>query len=421
MRPFKFIHCADLHLGTPFRGLSELNPDLGEALNKSTYTAFDNIVQLAIEEKVDCVLIAGDVYDSEDSSLKAQMKFRDNLARLSEEGIWAFVTHGNHDPISGWAAKLELPERVSVFPGDKVTSIPFQDNDETVAMIYGISFPKREIHDNLSLQFTSGKEKVPHIGVLHTMVGASTVHDSYAPCNTKDLTGSGMDYWALGHVHQGGVLRPSGPAIVYSGCSQSRSPRETGEKGCYLVSIEFGSDPDIKFVSTDVIRYVSDAIDIAALPTLDQVADSIIRKCMDISGESDERSVIARLSLKGRTDLHSQLKRTNSIPEILENVREQLAAKEPFVWLESLRLETAGTYDLDSLKKGDNFTADIIAVFDNLEAPESEDWEKLRELFQPLFNTWGGNRLLDQLSDEKLIELARNAKENILNLLTEES
>ena len=91
------------------------------------------------------------------------------------------------------------------------------------------------------------------------------------------------------------------------------------------------------------------------------------------------------------------------------------------MWLESLRLETAGTYDLDSLKKGDDFTADIIAVFDNLEAPESEDWEKLRESFQPLFNTWGGNRLLDQLSDEKLIELARNAKENILDLLTEES
>jgi hypothetical protein len=142
---------------------------------------------------------------------------------------------------------------------------------------------------------------------------------------------------------------------------------------------------------------------------------------MDISVESDERGVIARLSLKGRTDLHSQLRRTNNIPEILENVREQLAAKEPFVWLESLRLETAGTYDLDSLKKGDDFTADIIAVFDNLEAPESEDWEKLRESFQPLFNTWGGNRLLDQLSDEKLVELARKAKENILDLLTGES
>ncbi|MFC1953903.1 exonuclease SbcCD subunit D, partial [Chloroflexota bacterium] len=208
VRPFTFIHCADLHLGTPFRGLSELNPDLGEELYKSTYAAFDNIVQLAITEKVDCVLIAGDVYDSEDKSLKAQLKFRDNLARLSEEGIHTYIAHGNHDPLSGWAAKLDLPERVFVFPGDKVESIAFQEGDETIATISGISFPKRDIHENLSLQFTPEKEKVPHVGILHTNVGASTGHEPYAPCNTEDLGKSGMDYWALGHVHQGRILRP---------------------------------------------------------------------------------------------------------------------------------------------------------------------------------------------------------------------
>ncbi len=410
MRPFKFVHCADLHLGTPFRGLSELSPDLGKELSKSTYTAFDNIVQLAVTEKVDCVLIAGDVYDSEDRSLKAQLKFRDNLARLSEEGIHTYIAHGNHDPLSGWAAKLELPERVFVFPGDKVGSIPFQNGDETIAIFYGMSFPKREIHENLSLKFTPEKENVPHVGILHTNVGASTGHDSYAPCNTEDLVKSGMDYWALGHVHQGGILRPSKPAIVYSGCSQSRSPRETGAKGCYLITLEFGSDPVIKFVPTDVVRYVLLSLDIAALPTLDQITDSIIRKCMDISGESDERGLIVRLSLKGRTELHSQLKRPNSISAILENVREQLADKEPFVWLESLHLETAGTYDLDSLKKGDDFIADIIALFDKLETPESGDRIELRESLETLFGAWQGNGLLDQLSDEELITLGRDAK-----------
>ncbi|MFC1953902.1 hypothetical protein ACFLWR_07255, partial [Chloroflexota bacterium] len=147
----------------------------------------------------------------------------------------------------------------------------------------------------------------------------------------------------------------------------------------------------------------------------------IMRKCMDISEESDGRGLIVRLSLKGRTELQSQLKRPNSISDILENVREQLADKEPFVWLESLRLETAGTYDLDSLKKGDDFIADIIAVFDKLETLESGDWEELRESFETLFGTWQGKDLLDQLSDEELVELALEAKENILDLLTEES
>ena len=367
------------------------------------------------------MLIAGDIYDSEDRSLKAQLKFKDNLARLSEEGIHTYISHGNHDPLSGWAAKLELPERVFVFPGDKVESIPFQDGDETIAILSGISFPKRDIYENLSLQFAPEKEKVPHVGILHTNVGASTGHEPYAPCNIEDLGKSGMDYWALGHVHHGDILRHSGPAIVYSGCSQSRSPRETGAKGCYLVTLEYDSDPVIKFVPTDVFRYVLVSLDITAFPTIDQVADSIIRKCVDISEESDERGLIVRLSLTGRTELQSQLKRSNSISDIRENVREQLADKEPFVWLESLHLETTGTYDLDSLKKGDDFIADIIAVFDKLEAPENGDWEELRESFETLFSAWQGNGLLDQLSDEELVELAREAKRNILDLLTEES
>ncbi len=144
VRPFTFIHCADLHLGTPFRGLSELNPDLGEKLHKSTYAAFDNIVQLAITEKVDGVLIAGDVFDSEDRSLKAQLKFRDNLALLSGEGIHTYIAHGNHDPLSGWAAKLELPERVFVFPGGKV------ENRQTIveALAYNFNIDHIKQHNH---------------------------------------------------------------------------------------------------------------------------------------------------------------------------------------------------------------------------------------------------------------------------------
>ena len=155
MRPVRFIHCADLHLGTPFKGISELNPDLGDLLYQSTYLSFDNIVTLAIKESVDCVLIAGDVYDSEDKSLQAQLRFRNGLSRLSEAEIPTLIAYGNHDPLNGWSATLKWPKGVFTFPGDKVECIPLQKNAETIAMVYGISFAKRDIKERQHLMLST--------------------------------------------------------------------------------------------------------------------------------------------------------------------------------------------------------------------------------------------------------------------------
>lgn len=420
MRPIRFIHCADLHLGTPFKGISELNPDLGDLLYQSTYVSFDNIVALAIKENVDCVLIAGDVYDSEDKSLQAQLRFRNSLSRLSEAGIRTLVAYGNHDPLNGWSATLKWPEGVFAFPGDRVERVPLQKDDETIAVVYGISFAKRDIKENLSLRFTPSEEHIPRIGLLHANVGTNTGHEPYAPCKIEDLVNASIDYWALGHIHQGGILRPVSPAIAYPGCSQSRSPRETGSKGCYLVTLEFGSDPVIEFVPTDVVRYISDSVDISTCLSLDEVIESITKKCMETSDKSDGRSLIMRLSLKGRTALQSQLHRANSIPDILGNVREQLTTMEPWIWLDGLSLDTASTFNLDSLRQGNDFIADIISVFDDLENPESQDWQELRGIFQALFDKWQGHDYLEELSHETLVGLAGGAKERILDMLLKE-
>jgi len=421
MRPVRFIHCADLHLGTPFKGIAELNPDLGDMLYQSTYMAFDNIVALAVKEKVDCVLIAGDVYDSEDKSLQAQLRFRNGLSQLSDAGIRTLVAYGNHDPLDGWSATLKWPVGAFAFPCDKVECISLQERDETLAVVYGISFAKRDIKENLSLRFPHTEEGVPRIGLLHANVGTNTGHKPYAPCSIGDLASTNMDYWALGHVHQGRVLRPSNPAIAYSGCSQSRSPQEPGPKGCYLVTLEFGVDPVIEFVPTDIVRYVSDSIDISTCLYLDEVIESIADKCAEISDESDGRSLIIRLSLRGRTVLHSQLQRANSISDMLGNIREQLVTKGPCIWLDRLSLDTAGTYDLDSLRQGNDFIADIVSVFDELENPESQYWQELRGVFETLFDKWQGHGYLEELPHETLASLAGGAKDRMLDMLLKET
>ena len=135
MTSFRFLHCSDLHIDSPFKGLSLVQPSLAEKLRNSTHQAFQNIVKLALQEEVEAVLIAGDIYDGSDRSLQAQLKFRRELLKLAEAEIDTFIVHGNHDPLDGWSASLDWPERVHVFSGTQVECRPVTKNGTVKAYV----------------------------------------------------------------------------------------------------------------------------------------------------------------------------------------------------------------------------------------------------------------------------------------------
>lgn len=166
---------------------------------------------------------------------------------------------------------------------------------------------------------------------------------------------------------------------------------------------------------------MSDFVDISACLSLDEILDSAAMKCIEVSDKSDGRSVIMRLSLKDRTSLHSQLQRTNTISDLLANIREQLANREPWIWLGRLNLDTAGAYDLDLLRQGNDFVADIVSVFDELSTLESEHWKELRVTFQTLFTKWQGHSYLEELPQEDLLALTKGAREQMLDMLLKET
>ena len=101
MDSLKFIHTADLHLDSPFTGLGSVNAELARAAQNAAFEAFEGLVDRAVREEVDFFLVAGDIYDSADRSLRAQLRFCRALQRLAERGIPSFVVHGNHDPLDG--------------------------------------------------------------------------------------------------------------------------------------------------------------------------------------------------------------------------------------------------------------------------------------------------------------------------------
>ena len=411
---FKFIHCSDLHIDSPFKGFSFVENSLVEALRKSTYQTFQNIVELALKEKVEAVLIAGDIYDGAEKSLEAQLKFRRGLQKLSDKGIDTFIVHGNHDPLDGWSASLEWPERVHVFSGTQMECLPVERNGVVKAYVHGISYPKRDVTENLAQKFSRGNGEGFAIGLLHSNVGHQSGHDNYAPCSMDDLIAAKMDYWALGHIHRFRVLRESNPAVVYSGNSQARHMRESGEKGCCLITLNKNTDPLIQFIPVDAVRYIQGEVDLSGTITLEEVIHAVRSKCEYFADQTKQRDVFIDLSLNGRTQVHSELQRGDTLKGLQGEIRTYFQGRTPSVWL-NLKLDTAGIYDVESLREGKDFIGDLVNLFD-LEG-KGESFADLKEVLKPAFETWQGKKYLHVLSDEEMKNFLVQAKSLCLDKL----
>ena len=427
MAAIRFIHCADLHLDTPFRGLSDVDDERGKALREATFKSFDNIVTAAITNEVDFVVIAGDIYDSADRGLRAQFKFQQGLERLDAHDIQVFIACGNHDPLGGWSASIEWPASVHTFAGDHVDMRQATRGGHVIANLHGISYEQEAVRENLAARFRRPEDTIPAIAVLHANVGGDPTHPAYAPTTVEELADKGFDYWALGHVHAHRVLRSAGPAIVYPGCSQSRHPNETGAKGCCLVTLAPAAPPDIRFIPTDVVRYHRATLDISICESHDAVRFAIGAKCQALLQEDQGRHAIIRLTLSGRTGLHHELTRPVAQQELLQVIREDLDGWQPWAWVERLIIDTRGTYDLEEQRRREDFVGDLMAVYDMLLDPATGMLaERIMEL-DNILATWQGYRFLKDpssglsITPDEMALLADQARRMTLDLLVEES
>jgi len=364
MNGFQFIHAADLHLGSPFKGLRSLDKTLGRLLAEATFSAWDNIVRECLSRNVDFLLVAGDVFDEANRGLRAQLAFRDGLSRLAEAGIPSFVVHGNHDPLSGWSASLEWPGRVKIF-GSEPEAASFSREGETLAHIVGASHPRSVVRENIAAKFKRPMDSPFCIGLVHANVGTNTGHEPYAPCTMEDLEKSGMDYWALGHVHTRAVLREKNPAVVYPGNSQGLHINEPGAHGVYLVSVSGSEIEKLEFIPTDLVRWRNlkdaDSVDISNLDTYDAVLEKLGEVVEDLLKEGEGRGMIARIALSGRTSLHRDIA-SEYIEEWVRGLRDEYGSSEPFFWVDRIVDNTRFPVDLDQRREAGDFIGDLLKL-----------------------------------------------------------
>jgi len=417
MKPFGFIHTADLHLDSPFKGISEVSEEISLELTEATFKAFNKIINLCIEKQVDFLLIAGDIYDGADRSLRAQLRFRDGLKRLSNAGIKAYVVHGNHDPLDGWSANLDWPKNVYIFGGKSVEKVSVEKDGEEIAQIYGISFHNREIKTNLTYKFPKKSKKAPFtIGMLHCNVGTNTGHEPYAPCTLQDLISRNFNYWALGHIHKKAIINDDNPLVIYPGNPQGLHPQETGARGCFLVNVDENGEPTAEFIEVDSIRWFVEELSIDSLYTEQELISKIHNYIEKIREEAKGRPSICRIILTGRSALHSSIVRKGVLDDILKDVREDEEGEKQFVWIESIEDNTNPEIDRKSLLEREDFIGDLVKLFEEF-LHDGTKIDELKESLDPLFTSPGGRNLLEPIDDEHFLDLIKKAETLCLDKL----
>lgn len=362
---FRFLHAADTHIDSPLEGLDAYDGAPVEALRGATRAAFENLVRLALEEAVDFVLLAGDIYDGDWKDFNTGLFLTRQLRRLRERGIPVYLIAGNHDAASVLTRKLTLPDNVHVFSTRTAESMEVSG---LPVLIHGRGFPHRAVPENLALEYPARRPDLFNIGLLHTSLTGAPGHDAYAPCSLADLAGKGYQYWALGHVHQPQVLSTR-PWVVYPGNSQGRHVREAGARGCRLVTV--GDDLEVveaEFRALDVVRWARLDIDISDDAHLADVHARIGDALVEAAAAAEGRLLAARIVLIGSTPLHGALKRDP--PALRAECINQAQRVPDGIWIESVEARVTPRQSLAELAARDDLSRIVLEALERAVAGE---------------------------------------------------
>ncbi len=303
---FRFVHCADVHLDSPLRSLALRDPALADLVGNGTRTAFIRVVDLCLAERVDALLLSGDLYDGDQTSMRTALFLGAGLKRLDEAGIAAFVIRGNHDHMARITKELVFPPNVRVF-GGRAEIVEIETSCGVVA-VHGLSFAQPHAPESLLPKYRAPVEGAVNVGLMHTSLGGSPGHDPYAPCTAADLGGSGFRYWALGHIHARSVAEGA-CTVAMPGMPQGRDVGEAGEKGALLVTVADDGSIAVETRRTSVAQFERVAVDLSEARDWREVVARVGGGLEAARACAASDHLVARLALTGTTPLAWRLRR----------------------------------------------------------------------------------------------------------------
>ncbi len=412
----KFIHAADLHIDSPMRGLNSYDGAPVELLRGATRRALVALVELALREKIDLLLLAGDIFDRDLGDFSAALFFRQQMARLTSTGIQVFVVKGNHD------AEGQITKRLPDLPGMHFFSARQAEVFDLSALgvaVHGKSFPERVVSSDLVPSYPDAVAGRFNIGMLHTSLSGRPPHDPYAPTTVETLVGKNYDYFALGHVHQREVVRQADPRIVFPGNLQGRHVNETGSKGCELVTVEGGVITSAEHVSLDVVRWHHLVIDATGLGDLTALASRFQQACRAATENDAEHLHAMRVTLQGESALAAlEALEPGSLSVAIQVATQDFDGAQ--VWIESVRLALRSPMDRLAAAQRPDAVGEVIRLVDELLADEAalKDWvfENLDKL--PSLPPDLADMAMDQRTAADLRVFLADAEATVLSRLT---
>ena len=333
----RVLHFSDLHIGVENYGRIDPETGLSTRLGDFLYS-LDQVVEFALTEGVDLVLLAGDAYKGRDPTQTHQREFAKRLNRLSRAGIPTFLLVGNHDlpAASSRATAVDIfptLEVANVYVGNSLKNYDVSTPSGPIQVL-AVPWPRRsailsredskgmsieQVRQALEERLTEGIDieakklnpDIPAIITAHVTVNGATVGTERSMMLGQDhvLLVSALDrpqveYVALGHIHKHQILRPDPPMVVYSGSLQRVDFSEEGdEKGFCVVDLdqtapqgqrmtnfEFHKLDARIFVTVDVnveSQDVDPTATVVRAINRKEIVDSVVRVRISLAAESD--------------------------------------------------------------------------------------------------------------------------------------
>ncbi|HRB15317.1 MAG TPA: DNA repair exonuclease [Nitrospira sp.] len=362
----RFIHASDLHIDSPLRGLDRYDGAPVERLRSATRSALERLVDKALAERVDFLLLAGDIYDRDWQDFHTGLFFRGQMVRLERAGIRCFIVQGNHDAQGVISRQLTLPSNVTVFSSRAAQTVKL---DDLSVAIHGRSFPEREVNEDLVPSYPPPVSGYFNIGLLHTSLTGRAGHDTYAPTDLPTLVAKGYDYWALGHVHAREVLNER-PRIVFCGNLQGRHAKETGVKGCELVTVEAGRI-EAEFIALDVVRWSQLSVPLDGVDRLESLNEAFARALEPVLDGTTDRLHAVRVTLTGSTELHRlEAAQPGTLAAAMHAAAQDIGTAE--IWIEQVRLDLSTPLDRARAAQRQDAVGELVRLVDTIAGNEQE-------------------------------------------------
>lgn len=363
----KFIHAADLHIDSPMRGLEAYPGAPVDRVRHATRDALTRLVQLCLDEQAAFLVVAGDLFDYDWRDFNTALYVVKQFQILDRAGIPVYAIRGNHDSRDEMSLKVPWPAQFRMLDHKRAETVILEKHG---IALHGMSFPTRHVIENLVPKYPAPINGLVNIGLLHTSAEGSEDHATYAPCSVKEMVDKGYQYWALGHVHTQKILHPAPCHVVFPGNTQGRHIRETGAKGCAVVTVEHGEIESVKFVSTDVLRWSH--LKLAMDPThkLEDVYAHVQQRVRDELHATDGRMMGVRLELHGACAAHRELTGDVARQEAEAALRAHIGEISDDVWLEKIKWYTKHPIDRGVLREGRDLLGELLRQIDQLSLNE---------------------------------------------------